>query len=169
MARRLEVGTGLAAAALSVLTLAMLLATPIVAVCPRPAPVGDGCSTTNRFITLAAAGVQVPASVWLAIIAMSLVILAGGFGAALDGMFGRRAGALISRSAGLLAALGWATMSVLGSSLSLFFLPPVLALGAAAGASLVSRNRQGTRATGAAEDRGRAQDQAAAVGHDGPS
>jgi peptidoglycan/LPS O-acetylase OafA/YrhL len=142
MARRVELGAGLAAAVLAVLTLVELLAAPIVAVCPgHVVPNGD-CSTSVRFITLLAAGTHVHASTWYFITAMALVTLAGGVGAALHVLVGMRAGVLLLWPAAVLAFAGCALTGLAGGALSLFFLPPVLALCIAAFAALIMRRRR---------------------------
>jgi hypothetical protein len=142
MARRVEIGAGLAAAVLTVLTLAVLLTAPIVAVCPGRVAANGQCSTTVRFITLMAAGKQVYASTWVFIIAMALVTLVGGIGAALHGSLDRRLGVLLLWPAAILAFAGCALTGLVGGALSLFFLPPVAALCIAAGAAFVLQRRR---------------------------
>lgn len=142
MSRRVEIGAGLAAAVLTVITLAVLLAAPIVAICPGTVNANGDCSTSVHFISLLAAGKQVDASTWFFIIGMAVVMLAGGIGAALHGSLGQRVGVLLLWPAAIIAFAGCALVGLEANALFLFFLPPVLALCVAAYAALVMRRRQ---------------------------
>jgi hypothetical protein len=153
MARSIELGAGLAAAVLTVITLAVLLAAPIVAICPGHVTTDGRCSTALHFITLVAAGKQVNASTWIFIIVMALVMLAGGIGAALDGVLGQRLGALLLWPAAVIAFGGCALTALAGGALSLFFLPPVLAICIAAYAALALRGRGVRRPRGGTDER----------------
>lgn len=142
MARRIELGAGLAAAVLTIFTLAMLLTAPIVPVCPGGATggaTGGHCASALRLIPLTAAGKAVHASVWITIIVLSVVVLVGGSGAVLDGAVRRRGGALLLWPAAIIALGGCVVMGAQGSALSVFFLPPVLALSIAACAAFATR------------------------------
>jgi hypothetical protein len=142
MARRIELGAGLAAAVLMVITLAVLLSAPIVAICPVAVNAHGDCPTTMRYITLLVAGKQVSASAWFFIIGMAVVTLVGGIGAALHGTLGRRIGLLLMWPAAILAFAGCATVGLEGNALLLFYLPPVVALCLAAYAGYVAQRRR---------------------------
>lgn len=150
MARRIELGAGLAAAVLTVLTLAALLVAPIVTVCPGHAAI-ENCPTNLQYISLVAAGKQVYAGTWIFIIVMALLTLVGGIGALLESALGRPRGALLLWPAAVIAFAGCALTGLAGGALSLFFLPPVLAVSIAACAAIAARRAAARRQREAAE------------------
>jgi hypothetical protein len=135
-------GAGLAAAVLTVITLAMLLTVPIVGTCPVAVNASGDCPTTMDYITLLAAGKRVSASVWVFIIGMAVVMIAGGIGAALHGALGQRMGLLLLWPTAILAFAGCAMIGLEGNALILFFLPPVVAVCIAAYAGYVVQRRR---------------------------
>ena len=148
MARRVELGAGLAAAVLSVLTLAILLIAPIVPTCSAPVVAGR-CPGTLRYLTLAQAGRQVDASVWLYIIIMAVVTLAGAVGAVLHAVRGWRRGVWLLWPAALLTFAACAIVGAQGGALGLYFLPPTFSLALAAAAAFAARQGWARRAPAA--------------------
>jgi hypothetical protein len=136
MARRVEVGAGVAAAALSLVALAVVLLAPIAPICRVPLTASGRCPVAVRFVNLL--HVSLPAGVWVYIFAMVIVPLAGAAGAVLDGELGQRRGVLLLWGGAVLAFAGCA-MSAL--SLGLFYLPAVLALLIAGYAAVLRRLR----------------------------
>jgi hypothetical protein len=139
MARRVELGAGLAAAVLSVIALAMVLLTPLVpTTCAGPVVAGR-CAAGAGYLTLLAAGARVDASVWLYVIAMLIASLGGAAGAALDGVRRGRTALVLLWIATAVALAGCASVAALGGALGLFYVPPVLALLIAVAAALRRR------------------------------
>jgi hypothetical protein len=148
MARRVELGAGLAAAVLSLIALAVLLLTPLVPTCAGTIATGR-CASGLRYVTLPAAGARVDASIWYYIGAMTVVMLGGAAGAVLDSMRQRRTGLILVWIAAAVACTGCASVAALGSALGIFFLAPVVALVVAAAAASRRRAAPSAPAPGA--------------------
>lgn len=132
-ARRIELGAGIAACALSVLAFVFLVFAPIVPVCTVAA--AQTCPAhAVRYESLAQASSG--ASTWLFVLAMLALSLAGGVGAIVEARTGRRLAAIPLWAATVLV-FGGCALAVGGAGL--IYLPSVLALGLAAYASILSR------------------------------
>ncbi|HEY7341776.1 MAG TPA: hypothetical protein VH591_12905 [Ktedonobacterales bacterium] len=132
-ARRIEFGAGIAACALSVLAFAFLVFAPVVPVCTVAA--AQTCPAhAVRYESLA----QVPSgiSIWLFVLAMLAVSLAGGVGAIVEARTGRRLAAIPLWASAVLVFGGCALAA---GGAGIIYLPSVLALGLAAYASILSR------------------------------
>lgn len=132
-AQRIELGAGIAASALSLLAFVFVLFAPVVPVC-AVANAQRCPASAVRYEALAQVGPD--ASVWLFVLAMLALSLAGGVGAIIEARSGRRAAALPLWGATVLVFGGCA----LGAGgLGVIYLPSVLALALAAYASVLRR------------------------------
>lgn len=131
-ARRIEFGAGIAACALSLLAFVFVLFAPIIPICTSPGQHCPANSPRYAAIVQAAPG----AGVWLFVLAMLALSLAGGVGALAEARTGRRAAAIPLWIATLLV-LGGCAISASGAGIIYF--PSVLALALAAYASILSR------------------------------
>ncbi len=131
-ARRIEFGAGIAACVLGALAFAFLVFAPIVPVCASPAQLCRKGSPAYVSVVHASPG----ASVWLFVLAMLALSLAGGIGAIVEARTGRRLAAIPLWAATVLVFAGCA-LAVGG--VGLIYLPSVLALALAAYASILAR------------------------------
>lgn len=144
--RRLELGAGIAAAIVGLLTLPMTLLAPLYPVCDatsagRPGS-GSPCARSHYISLLAA---HPAGSVWALLLGLLALTLMGAAGAIFDARTPVSAGARLVAGAGMLALWG-ATLAVfaicaLGSRgpLGLLYLPSTLALALAAYVALLRR------------------------------
>ena len=139
-ARRIEFGAGVAACALSLLAFVFVLVAPLVPVCASPEQSCIKGEPTYASITQVAPDV----GVWLFVLAMFAISLAGGVGAIVEARTGRRAAAIPLWIAALLAFAGCVFAA---SGAGIVYLPSVLALALAAYASILARLPARTRAT----------------------
>jgi hypothetical protein len=131
-ARRIELGAGIAGCALSLLAFFFVIFAPIVPVCASPA---QHCPKNSpRYVTMIQ-GSPGP-DVWLFVLAMLALSLAGGLGAIVEARTSRRMAALPLWVATVLVFGGCALTA---SGVGIIYLPSALALGLAAYASLLSR------------------------------
>jgi hypothetical protein len=131
-ARRIEFGAGIAACALSVLAFAFLVFAPIVPACASPAQL---CPRNSpRYVTMIQGSPG--AGVWLFVLAMLALSLAGGVGAIVEARTGRRLAAIPLWAA---TALVFGGCALAAGGAGIVYLPSVLALGLAAYASILSR------------------------------
>lgn len=131
-ARRIEFGAGVAACALSLLAFVFVLVAPIVPVCASPAQLCRNGEPAYQSIVRAAPD----ASVWLFVLAMLAISLAGGAGALVEARTGRRAAAIPLWVAAVLVFAGCALAA---SGAGVIYLPSALALALAAYASILAR------------------------------
>jgi hypothetical protein len=141
MARKVEVGAGIATVVLSVIALAVLLLAPLAPVCPVALTAAGRCPAPLHYITLPRAGLTT--SQWSYLAFMLILPLAGAAGAILDGELGERRGLLLLWGGAVLAFAGCAMTA---TGVGLFYLPPVLALLIAAYAALIRQLRAMPRA-----------------------
>lgn len=137
--RKVEFGAGIAAAALSVLALAMLLFAPLVSYCDARVRAFAACPDV-RYTSLAHAGLD--AFAWMFLVGMLLFTLVGAAGAISEAHFDVRAGAYVTWAGAVLVFAGCALTA---SGIGLLYLPSVLALCLAAYASVVQRMRMRMR------------------------
>jgi len=131
-ARWIEFGAGVAAIALSLLAFAFVLFAPIVPVC---APAAQRCPRgAPGYVSVVRASSG--AGVWLFVLAMLLLALAGGLCAIVEARTERRAAAIPLWVTSLLVFGGCALAA---NGAGVLYLPSVLALGLAAYASLLTR------------------------------
>src|SRR5262245_19850298 len=122
MPRRVELGSGIAAAVLAALVLAALLFAPVVAYCAvsftHTCPTGQLRTTTL---------VQAHTSfgTWLYLLVLLTLLFAGAAGAIAEARFGRRRGALALWIAAVLAFMG---CSFTATGIGFLYAPAVLAL-----------------------------------------
>lgn len=139
-ARRIELGAGVAACALSLLAFVFVLFAPVVPVCTVTTT--QHCpANVVRYEAVVQSSPD--ASVWFFVLAMLALSLAGGVGAIIEARSGRRKAAIPLWIAAVLVFGGCA----LGASgAGVIYLPSVLALALAAYASVLTRlptrNRQ---------------------------
>lgn len=145
MARKVEVGAGVATVVLSVIALAVLLLAPLAPVCPVAFTAAGRCPATLHYVTLPGAGLT-PVQ-WIYLAFMLIVPLAGAAGAILDGELGQRRGLLLLWGGAVLAFAGCAMTA---TGVGFFYLPSVLALLIAAYAALARRRRAMPRGQDAA-------------------
>jgi hypothetical protein len=131
-ARRIEFGAGIAACALSVLAFAFVVFAPIVPVCASPARLCP--RNAPRYVTMIQGSPG--AGVWLFVLAMLVLSLAGGVGAIVEARTGRRVAAIPLWAATVLVFGGCALAA---GGAGIIYLPSVLALGLAAYASILAR------------------------------
>lgn len=139
MARKIEVGAGVAAGVLGLIALAVVLLAPLVAACPVALDAARHCPVATRQVSLPEtrlSGVE-----WGYLIALGVMPLVGAAGAVLDGELGQKRG-LIPLWVGTVLAFAGCALTALG--VGLFYLPPVLALLIATYAAIVRRTRSGT-------------------------
>jgi hypothetical protein len=134
MARRVELGAGIAAAVLGIIGLIVLTFAPIVAHC-LSGPVQTCPQRDLRYESL----VQIPVDfgIWGFIIGMLLVVLIGAAGAIAEARFGLRGGVIPLWSGAVMTIAG----CLIAQSIGLFYFPAILALAIAAIASLVHQRR----------------------------
>jgi len=139
---RVELGAGVAAAVIALLTLPMALLAPLYPVCPN-AQATTCAAAQARYVSLLAA--HPGADVWALLLALLALTLAGAAGAVADARTRAPVGARLASGMGLLALWG-ATLLVfaicaLGSRgpLGLLYLPSTLALALAAYSALLRR------------------------------
>jgi len=140
-ARRIEFGAGIAACVLGALAFAFVVLAPIVPACASPA---QHCPrNAPRYVTMIQGSPG--AGVWLFVLAMLTLSLAGGIGAVIEARTGRRLAAIPLWAATVLVFAGCALAA---SGAGIIYLPSVLALALAAYASILSRlsarNRRAT-------------------------
>lgn len=140
---RMELGAGVAAAAIGLLTLPMALLAPIYPLCAVTRPGASCPASATRYVSLLAA--HPGGDVWALLLGLLLVTLVGAAGAVLDARGRPSPGARLIVGAGMLALWG-ATLVVfaicaLGSRgpLGLLYLPSTLALALAAYVALLRR------------------------------
>ena len=131
-ARRIESGAGIAACALSVLAFAFVVFAPIVPACASPAQLCP--RNASRYVTMIQGSPG--AGVWLFVLAMLAISLAGGVGAIVEARTGRRLAAIPLWAAAVLVFGGCALAA---GGVGIIYLPSVLALGLAAYASILAR------------------------------
>ena len=145
-ARRIEFGAGVAACALSLLAFVFVLVAPIVPVCSvantQPCP-------ANAVRYEAVIQVSPDAGIWLFVLAMLVISLAGGISAIAEARSGRRAAAIPLWVAAILVFAGCVFAA---SGAGIIYLPSVLALALAAYASILARLPARTRSA-APDDR----------------
>ena len=140
-ARRIEFGAGIAACVLGALAFVFVVLAPIVPTCASPA---QHCPrNAPRYVTMIQGSPG--AGVWLFVLAMLTLSLAGGIGAVIEARTGRRLAAIPLWAATVLVFAGCALAA---SGAGIIYLPSVLALALAAYASILSRlsarNRRAT-------------------------
>lgn len=133
MARRIELGAGIAAAVLSVITLIVILFAPIVSSCSggtlSHCPAGH--QHNESLLQLGIDG-----SVWAYLIGMVVVLIAGGAGAVAEARYGWRGGVALLWGG---AVLAFAACALTAGGIGLLYLPSVLAVCLAAYASILQR------------------------------
>lgn len=141
---RIELGAGIAAIAIGLLTLPMTLLAPLYPVCPAAARGATTCAAASaRSVSLLAT--QPGAAVWALLLALLVITLAGGIGAIADARAPLAADARLVAGRGMLAlwvaALLIFAACALGSRgpLGLLYLPSTLALALAAYVALLRR------------------------------
>jgi hypothetical protein len=136
MGRRIELGAGIAAWALSVLGLALLLFAPLVPTCFGPA----ACpANTPAYVPLPQT--HLGADAWVLVIAPALLTVIGAAGAIADARYGVRAGTVpLGVAAGLVLLL-----CALGSAgvVGVVYFPATLALALAAYGAFLARSSLG--------------------------
>lgn len=152
---RMELGAGVAAAVIGVLTLPMALLAPLYPLCDAALSASGSCPSATRYVALLAA--HPGADVWALLLGLLALTLVGVVGAITDARAQPAPAARILSGAGLLALWG-ATLVVfaicaLGSRgpLGLLYLPSTLALALAAYVGLL-RRVSARRAAARAED-----------------
>jgi hypothetical protein len=145
-ARRIEFGAGIAACALSLLAFVFVLFAPIVPLCASPTQRCPHGAPDYVAMVYASPG----PSIWLFVLAMLALSLAGGVGAIIEARTGRRVAAIPLWITTVLV-FGGCALAVSGAGI--IYLPSVLALGLAAYASILSRLSARSRQT-AIEDPG---------------
>ncbi len=150
---RLELGAGVAAAIIGLLTLPMMLLAPLYPVCAATGAGKPACAPP-RYISLLAAHPE--GGVWALLLGLLALTLVGAAGAIADARAPVSAGARLVAGVGMLALWG-ATLVVfaicaLGSRgpLGLLYLPSTLALALAAYVALLRRLAARRTASGAA-------------------
>jgi hypothetical protein len=141
--RKVELGAGIAAGALSGIGMLVLLFGPLVSYCAYRASDLSQCSNI-RYTSLARTGLT--ASGWAFTLGMFLLTLVAAAGAIGESRFGIRRGALVLWSGGTLVLFACALTA---SNIGLFYLPSVLALGLATYASILRRVRERHRTAAA--------------------
>jgi len=131
-ARRIEFGAGIAAGALSVLAFVFVVFAPVVPVCAAAAQRCPEGAPRYTAVVHASPG----AGVWLFVLAMFALSLAGALAAVVEARAGRR-GAALPLWAATVLIFGGCTLAA--SGVGVIYLPSVLALGLAAYASILSR------------------------------
>ena len=132
MARRVELGAGVGAVALALLTFLALLSAPLVSYCGSPSPV-QPCPAV-RHESILSAGLDTAG--WLYLVGMLLVMLVAGLGAIVEARRRVRAAAL---PLWLCTALAFAGCAWAAGAVGMFYLPSVLAVCLAAYASALQR------------------------------
>lgn len=152
---RMELGAGVAAAVIGVVTLPMALLAPLYPLCDAALSASGSCPGATRYVALLAA--HPGADVWALLLGLLALTLVGAVGAITDARARPAPAARILSGAGLLALWG-ATLVVfaicaLGSRgpLGLLYLPSTLALALAAYVGLL-RRVSARRAAARAED-----------------
>lgn len=137
---RIELGAGIAAAAIGLLTLPMALLAPLYPICSG----AQGCTAGQaRYVSLLAA--HPGADVWVLLLALLALTLAGAAGAIADARRRAPVGARLASGVGMLtlwgAALAVFVICALGSRgpLGLLYLPSTVALALAAYVALLRR------------------------------
>lgn len=140
---RMELGAGVAAVAIGLLTLPMALLAPLFPLCDAAPSASGACPTATRYVSLLAA--QPGADVWALLIGLLALTLVGAAGAITDARSQLAPTARMPSGAALLALWG-ASLAVfvicaLGSRgpLGLLYLPSTLALALAAYVALLRR------------------------------
>lgn len=140
---RMELGAGVAAVAIGLLTLPMALLAPLFPLCDAAPSASGACPTATRYVSLLA--VQPGADVWALLIGLLALTLVGAAGAITDARSQPAPTARMPSGAALLALWG-ASLAVfvicaLGSRgpLGLLYLPSTLALALAAYVALLRR------------------------------
>lgn len=139
--RRVELGAGIAAGILSIIGVLVLLFGPLVSYCAYRVNNLSQCADV-RYTSLAQAGLS--ATGWIFTVGLLLITLAAAAGAIGESRFGLRQGALALWTGGALVLLGCALTA---STIGIFYLPSVLALGLATYASVLCRMSERQRAT----------------------
>jgi len=139
MARRIEFGSGIAAAVLAIIGLVALLLAPFP-FCSVPS--ASGCPAGHvRYLRLIEA--KLDSSVWVYVIGMVVFLLLGAAGAIGESHYAWRPGALLLWAAAILAFMGCSIGA--GGLLGLMYLPAVLALSLSGYASVLQRIRRPPR------------------------
>jgi hypothetical protein len=133
MARKVELGAGVAAGVLSIAALAMLLLAPLVPYCPQTAE--TPCAQV-RYTALAQTGLDVEG--WAYLLGMTALLLMGAAGAVIEARTGAPRAAV---PLWIGAALALAGCAFGARAAGLVYLPAVLALCLATYASLLRRMR----------------------------
>ena len=135
MARRIELGAGIAAVVLAALAVGVLLFAPIVAFCPT-GPLHSCPVHIVRYETLPQAGPDV--GVWAYIIGMLLIAVMSATGAIMEARYKLQFGLLLLWTGAIITFMGCALEAF---DIGVLFLPTVLALALAAYASLLNQPR----------------------------
>ena len=139
---RIELGAGIAAIVIGLLTLPMTLLAPLYPVCPAGGAT-TCAATSTRFVSLLAT--RPDASAWALLLALLALTLAGGAGAIVDARAPLAANTRLVAGCGMPALWGAALLvfaiCALGSRgpLGLLYLPSTLALALAAYVALLRR------------------------------
>lgn len=134
MARKVELGAGIAAGILSILALVVILFAPIVSYCTVHAPLNRCPSGDLRSASLLHIGLDFGA--WSYLVGMAVVIVTAAAVAIAEVRYGRHGGAVLLW-VGALIAFGGCTLTA--SGIGIFYLPSVLAVCLAAYASILPR------------------------------
>ncbi len=135
MARRVELGAGIAAAVLSVLALVVILVAPLFGTCTVRVARGQPCPPgAVRYDSLLHIGLD--ASGWAFLIAMLLITLTAAGGAVAEAGYGLRAGAVPLWTGSLITLMACALTA---PGAGLFYLPCMVALALATYASILQR------------------------------
>lgn len=133
MARRVELGAGIAAGVLSIAALLMLLFVPLVPYCPRA---GDAPCANVRYASLLQTGLDTAG--WVYLLGMVALLLIGSAGAIVEA---RKGLSLAAVPMWIVAMLAFGGCAFAARGVGLVYMPAVLALCLAAFASLLQRMR----------------------------
>lgn len=131
--RKVELGAGVGAAVIGVLTLLVLLFAPLIAYCTTGA-LHTCPAQAIQYQSLPQAGADI--GVYGYLVGMALVVLAGAGGAIAEARYGLRGGIVPLWTGTIMAFMGCALAA---QGIGLLYLPDVLALTLAAYASLMQR------------------------------
>jgi hypothetical protein len=133
MARRVELGAGIAAGVLSITALLMLLFAPLVPYCPHA---GDAPCAHVRYASLLQTGLDTAG--WAYLLGMVALLLIGSAGAIVEA---RKGLSLAAVPVWIVALLAFGGCAFAARGAGLVYMPAVLALCLAAFASLLQRMR----------------------------
>lgn len=142
MLRRVELGAGIAGAALTLAGLAVLLLAPFQA-CRVGVAANGSCPAADLYTTTLLR-LALPAGFWVYLTIIVVALLVGAAGAIVEVQLGRP-GAAFALWVGVI--LGFMACAFTAGGAGIFFLPAVLADGLAAYASLLRRMRARRAAT----------------------